>query len=103
MANALNNLGILLKGNNDMGRAKQAYEEALQIRRKLAVEDPEYNLDVAATDINMGLVYEHLLKTTGTMSLKKEGLDLMQDAGAKPPRTSSFPTRPPGGIADGKE
>lgn len=30
-------------------------------------------------------------------------VDLIQDAGAEPPRTSSFPTRSPGGIADGKE
>lgn len=77
----LNNLGVLLSDNNEMGGAKKAYEEALQIYRKLAEKNPQvYNLDAAMTDINIGLFYEKLLKSTGDMSLKAAGLELMRDA-----------------------
>ncbi|MFM9947754.1 MAG: tetratricopeptide repeat protein [Saprospiraceae bacterium] len=81
LASTLNNLGILLKNKDEMIEAKQAYEEALQIRRQLAAQNPQaYNLEVVMMDINIGLFYKQLLKTTGDMSLKKAGLDLMQDA-----------------------
>ena len=64
-----------------MVAAKNAYEEALKIRRELAAKNPaRYNLAVAMTDINLGLFYQQLLNNTGDMSLKTGGLDLMQDA-----------------------
>jgi Tfp pilus assembly protein PilF len=81
VAMTLNNLGNLLSDNNEMGGAKNAYEEALMIRRQLAEKNPKvYNLDAATTDINIGLFYEQLLKSTGDMSLKAAGLELMKDA-----------------------
>jgi tetratricopeptide (TPR) repeat protein len=81
VAMTLNNLGNLLQTNKEMGAAKQAYEEALLVLRKLALKNPQvYNLDVAATAINLGLFYQQLLKTTGEMSLKAAGLELMRDA-----------------------
>ena len=81
VATNLNNLGALLKVNNEMDAAKQAYEEALQLRRKLAGKNPlAYNLYVASTAINIGLLYEQMLKSTGNMSLKAKGLELMRDA-----------------------
>ncbi|MBK9962732.1 MAG: tetratricopeptide repeat protein [Saprospiraceae bacterium] len=75
------NLGNLLSASNDISGAKKTFEEALQIYMKLAEKNPKvYNLEVAMTDINIGLICVQLLKTTGDMSLKKEGLDLMDDA-----------------------
>ncbi|HNI43552.1 MAG TPA: tetratricopeptide repeat protein, partial [Chitinophagales bacterium] len=81
VARTLNNLGLLLEDNNELAAAKTYYEEALEIWRQLATQNPDsYNLDVAVTVINIGILYEKLLKTTGDMSLKKAGLDLLQDA-----------------------
>ncbi|WP_340203645.1 tetratricopeptide repeat protein [Ascidiimonas sp. W6] len=81
VAMTLNNLGNLLSDNNEMGAAQQAYEESLQLYMKLAEKNPRlYNLDVAMTAINIGLFYEQMVKSTGNMSLKAAGLELMRDA-----------------------
>jgi|GEM_PF-1326316 len=94
LATILNSLGDLLYVNNDMPGAKTAFDEALKIRRQLADKNPDtYNLFAAMTDINVGLLYEQLLKTTGDMSLKSAGLELAKDANQ---RLSIFPENHPG-------
>jgi tetratricopeptide (TPR) repeat protein len=81
LAATLNNLGILLQNNDEMDSAKKHYIEALEIKRTLAKKNESvYNLNVCMTAINLGLFYKQLLEETGDLSLKKEGLDLMQDA-----------------------
>lgn len=84
VAATLNSLGELVWANSDMNEAKNAFEEGLQIYRKLADKKPEtYNMVVAMTSINIGFFYEQLLNTTGDMSLKKIGLDLIKDVQAR--------------------
>jgi tetratricopeptide (TPR) repeat protein len=55
VASTLNNFGILDSAQNRMEEARQAYEEALKIRRQLAQQNPEtYLADVATTLNNLG-------------------------------------------------
>ncbi|MFM9947698.1 MAG: tetratricopeptide repeat protein [Saprospiraceae bacterium] len=70
--NILNNLGILLKANNDMSGAKKAYDLALQIKRELAEKNPDVYLpDVAITLNNLG----NLSSTNNDMSGAKKTYD----------------------------
>jgi tetratricopeptide (TPR) repeat protein len=58
VASTLNNLGNLHRDQNRMAEARQAFEEALGIRRKLAEANPEtYLPDVASTLNNLGLLH----------------------------------------------
>src|SRR5215210_1612412 len=60
VAKTLNNLGRLLSAQNRHGEARNAFDEALTIRRRLAEKDPDvYLSQVAATLNNLGF----LLKT----------------------------------------
>ncbi len=89
VATTLNNLGALLSDNNEMDKAQKHYQEALQIYGKLAQKNPKvYNLDVCMTAINLGLFYEEILESMGDMSLKEEGIQLMEDTRL---RLSIFP------------
>jgi len=58
VANTLNNLANLHSDKNERLIAEQEYQEALQIRRELAVENPRSFLpDVAMTLINLSIFY----------------------------------------------
>jgi tetratricopeptide (TPR) repeat protein len=58
-AGALNNLAVLHRAKNELESALQEYEEALEIRRELAKENPSaYLPDVAMTLINIGIYYQ---------------------------------------------
>ncbi len=93
IATVLNNLGNLLAVTNDMTGAKKFFEEALRRRKKLAEENPQkYDLEVVMTAVNLGLLYEQLLISTGDMSLKTSGLNLMRDAEQ---RFAGFPEEHP--------
>jgi hypothetical protein len=48
----LNNLGLLQKAKNEVGKAELSYLEALEIRRKLAEENPQAYLANVATTLN---------------------------------------------------
>lgn len=81
VAETLNNMGNLSRLNNDLGLAKKQYTEALTIRQSIAQKSPRgHNLEVSRIAINLGIVYEDLLKSTGDIQLKHLGLELMQDA-----------------------
>ncbi|MBK9962730.1 MAG: tetratricopeptide repeat protein [Saprospiraceae bacterium] len=81
LAMFLYNLATSFYAKKSIDGMKIAYETSLLIKKKIAEKNPKaYNLDVAETEISIGRTYEELLKTTGDMSLKKEGLDLMDDA-----------------------
>ncbi len=58
-ASTLNNLANLQRAKNEFSKAEQSYEEALEIRRKLAEENPQtYLPDVGMTLINMAIFYQ---------------------------------------------
>jgi tetratricopeptide (TPR) repeat protein len=52
VAGTLNNLAILQKAQNDFETARGSYEEALQIRRTLAAENPRTYLPYVAGTLN---------------------------------------------------
>jgi tetratricopeptide (TPR) repeat protein len=52
VATILNNLGALRRDQNRMGDARRAYHEALEIRRKLAKQNPDTYLPYVATTLN---------------------------------------------------
>ncbi|CAN5853406.1 hypothetical protein BH24ACI1_BH24ACI1_13670 [soil metagenome] len=58
-AGALNNLAVLHRAKNELESALQECEEALEIYRNLAIENPSaYLPDVAMTLINIGIYYQ---------------------------------------------
>jgi len=58
VATMLNNLAVLHWNKNEMAIAEQEYQEALQIRRELAVENPRSFLpDVAVTLLSLSIFY----------------------------------------------
>ena len=69
----LNDLGVQYKDNREYGRAESVLLQALKIRQRLAITDPDkFEPEVAATRSNLGLLYlrmgkheiaeDHLLK-----------------------------------------
>jgi len=57
VAGTLNNLGLLWHDKNEFEKAEKSFEEALNIRRKLAQANPQtYLPDVAGTLNNLGLL-----------------------------------------------
>ncbi|MCP4347039.1 MAG: tetratricopeptide repeat protein, partial [Desulfobacterales bacterium] len=57
-ATTLNNLGVLYRNSNDYPAAAKAYKRSLEIREKLAKDNPDtYLPDVANTLNNMGIFY----------------------------------------------
>ena len=85
-ATILNNLGILLSANNEMGGAKKAYEEALQIRRQLAEKNPDVYLpDVATTLNNLGTLFHAKKEMSGAKKAYDEALQIRRQLAEKNP------------------
>jgi len=82
----LNNLGVLLQKNNEMGGAKQSYEEALQIRRKLAEKTPDVYLPyVAMTLNNLGVLLSDNNEMGGAKKSYEEALQIRRKLAEKNP------------------
>jgi tetratricopeptide (TPR) repeat protein len=71
-------LAILHSDKNERLIAEQEYQEALQIRRELAVENPRSFLpDVAMTLINLSIFYKQVEPET-SITLAEEALEIIQ-------------------------
>jgi len=74
----------LLKDNNEMGGAKKAYEEALQIYRKLAEKNPDVYLTyVAAILINLGVLLSANNEMGGAKKAYEEALQIYRKLAEK--------------------
>lgn len=88
MAATLNNLGILLKNSNEFAGARQGYEEALEIRRKLAAANPQtYLPDVAMTLNNLGILLSDSNEFAGARQAYEEALETYRSLAVANPRT----------------
>ena len=82
----LNNLGTLLQANNEIGGAKKAYEEALQIRRKLPEKNRDFYLpDVAMTLNNLGTLLKANNEMDGAKKAYEEALQIRRKLAEKNP------------------
>jgi len=79
VAMTLNNLANLHCAKNAMAIAEQEYQEALQIRRELAVENPRSFLPyVAVTLLNLSIFYKQA-KPEKSLALAQEVLEIAQE------------------------
>ncbi|MDO8264027.1 MAG: tetratricopeptide repeat protein, partial [Gallionella sp.] len=86
VADTLNNLGILRRVEKRMNEARQAYEEALKIRRELADKNPNVYLpDVAATLNNLGLLNLVEKRMTEARQTIEEALKIRRELADKNP------------------
>jgi len=77
----LNNLAVLYSDKNDYPAAEAAYKRALEIRERLAANNPQtYEPDVATTLNNLGFLYKAWLEITADKSYRKKGLDYILQA-----------------------
>ncbi|MGH8590414.1 MAG: tetratricopeptide repeat protein [Gammaproteobacteria bacterium] len=88
VAATLNNLGILHRDQNRMDEARQAYEEALKIRRKLAETNPEtYLPDVAGTLNNLGILHSDQNRMGEARQAYEEALKTYRELAKTNPET----------------
>ncbi|MEZ5044178.1 MAG: tetratricopeptide repeat protein [Saprospiraceae bacterium] len=74
-----NNLGNMYADLNAYGKAEGAYQEALEIRKRLAQTNPErYEPDVATTQNNLGLMYADLNAYGKAEGAYQEALEIYQ-------------------------
>ncbi|ERJ68347.1 tetratricopeptide repeat protein, partial [Porphyromonas gingivalis] len=67
--------GLLLSNNNEIERAKDCYQKALDIRRDLATKNPQaYNPDLAMTLNNLGVLYYQINNRKEAEQAYKEAL-----------------------------
>jgi tetratricopeptide (TPR) repeat protein len=86
VATTLNNLGVLHHDQHQMDDARQAYEEALKIRRELARENPEtYLPDVAMTLNNLGNVHRDQNRMDDARQAYEEALKAYRELARKDP------------------
>ena len=86
MATTLNNLGILHSAQNRVDDARQAYEEALKIRRELARKNPEtYLPDLAMTLNNLGNLHSDQNRMEDARQAYEEALNIYQRFAARDP------------------
>ena len=82
----LNNLGILHKNTNDLKQAQDYYEEALEIYRDLAKQNPEaYKPDVAMTLNNLVIPYLELKKKGDAEKAYQGAHDIYQKLAGRHP------------------
>ena len=82
----LNNLGVLLKANNEMSAAKTHYEEALKTFRQLAAKNPDaYQPDVAMTLNNLGALLQSNNEMSAAKTHYEEALQTYRQLAAKNP------------------
>jgi tetratricopeptide (TPR) repeat protein len=87
LATTLNSLGIVYGEQNDYGKALQAYEEALAIRRKLAADNPQaYLPTVAETLNNLGNVYRKQNDAGKALQAYEEALAISRKLAAENPQ-----------------
>jgi tetratricopeptide (TPR) repeat protein len=74
----LNNLANLHADKNEIVIAEQEYQEALQIRKELAIENPRFFLpDVAMTLLSLSIFYSEDQPET-SIALVEEALEIIQ-------------------------
>jgi tetratricopeptide (TPR) repeat protein len=85
-ADILNNLGIVQDALNDYTQAEASLTEALQIRRELAVKNPQaYLPDVAMTLNNLGYLYQNTNNYPQAEASLTEALQIQRElAGTNP-------------------
>ena len=87
VAASLNNLGVLLHNTNDLKKAQDYQEEALQILRKLAQQNPRaYLPDVATSLNNLTTLYLGLGKKEDAEKAYLEAHDIYQKLANRHPR-----------------
>jgi Tfp pilus assembly protein PilF len=88
VALALNNLGDLDRDRNRMDDARQAFEEALKIRRELARKSSgAYLADVAATLNNLGILDRDQNRMDDARRAFEEALDIRSELARQNPET----------------
>ncbi|MFN0066542.1 MAG: tetratricopeptide repeat protein [Limisphaerales bacterium] len=86
MAMTLNNLGNLLTDQQDAVGARQAYEEALTIRRELAAAIPEiFRPAMASTLNNLGSLMHEQQDAAGSRQAYEEALTIRRELAAANP------------------
>jgi tetratricopeptide (TPR) repeat protein len=90
MSGTLNNIGnVYLHTNNknaDYSKAKQYLMETVQIRKKLADENPKYLPDLALSLINLGIVYYRNREFSKALPEYTEALKIYRELAAENPR-----------------
>ena len=88
VAKTLNNLANLHSDTNEMAIAEQEYQEALQIRRELAVENPRSFLpDVANTLNNLANLHQNKNEMAIAEQEYQEALQIRRELAVENPRS----------------
>jgi tetratricopeptide (TPR) repeat protein len=87
VAKVQNDLGILYTDQNRQKDARHAFEEALDIYRKLVKKDPEvYTPELAATLNNLGILHSEQNRKEEARAVYGEALTLQRDLAKKNPQ-----------------
>ena len=83
----LNNLGILYKNTQRLAESQTVYQEALELYRRLAKDNPQANEPYMATTLNnLGLLYSHTQRLAESETAYQEALEIRRRlAQANPP------------------
>jgi serine/threonine protein kinase/Tfp pilus assembly protein PilF len=100
LAMTCHNLGLLFIGSGRIREAEEAYRVSLNIREKIANEfpfghpdnRPEFQQDLASSQINLGLLYSKLGKGPEAEKLYRQGIALQQQLADKLPNDHTFRT-----------
>jgi tetratricopeptide (TPR) repeat protein len=88
VATTLNNLAVLHWNKNERLSAEQEYQEALQIRRELAVENPRSFLpDVATTLNNLAILHNDKNERLIAEQEYQEALQIRRELAVENPRS----------------
>jgi tetratricopeptide (TPR) repeat protein len=88
VATTLNNLAVLHSNKNEIVIAEQEYQEALQIRRELAVENPRSFLpDVATTLNNLAVLHSDKNEMAIALAEYQEALQIRRELAVENPRS----------------
>ena len=88
LALILNNLGNLYKSNQRFTESETIYHEAIEIRRRLALSNPEaYNPSLAVTLLNIGLLYSETHQFTESEEAYNEALTIYRKLASDNPNT----------------
>ena len=87
-AATLNNLGLLHSHQNRTEEARKAHEEALKIRRELALVNPETHLpEMANTLNNLGLLHSNQNRLAQARNVFEEALQIRRQLARNSPET----------------
>ena len=90
VATTLNNLANLHSAQNEIAIAEQEYQEALQIRRKLAVKNPFLLPYVATTLNNLAILHKNKNETAIAEQEYQEALQIYKELAVENPRSFRF-------------